>query len=76
MWMADEHLGTSGVGAGSPSTMMVKDLPEELETVVARVKQHVRWVVRHQPACSCLAVYYGGGDKVFRMLNDGKSLGR
>lgn len=57
-WMVDEHLERSGVGAGS--TMMEQDLPGELEATVAREKQHVRWVWRHQPANSYLAVCYDG----------------
>ena len=59
LWMVDEHLESSGVGAGKRSMMRVKDLPGELEATVAREKQHVRWSLRHQPASSCLAVYYG-----------------
>lgn len=74
LWMVDEHLGTSGVEAGNPSMMMAKDLLGGLEATASRGKRHVRWILRHQPASSCLAVCYGG-DQVFRMW-DGGAVGK
>lgn len=71
----DEHLETSGVGVGKRSMMMVKDLPGELEATVAREKQHVRWSLRHQPASSCLAVYYGRRQDVQDVGMGGKGWG-
>ena len=66
-WTVDEHLERSGVGAGNRSMMMGQDLPGELE---AATVVHVHLVLRHQPARSCLAVYYRG-NKVFRLFNGG-----